>query len=172
MAYLQGAMHDGTVSKLHGTIRISQSSEDWATVIQEVIARLGRRSWRYREGTRGLTVVESSISIPRSVAPLVARYSAAYARGYFDAEGGIPRKPTDRFYIQLTQKDRQDLDHLRSLLTGMSIQCGSLHNPSWRIDPQYWRFYVRARSWGRFGRAVSSWHPPKRARLIERSFCA
>jgi hypothetical protein len=34
-------------------------------------------------------------------------------RVLFDAEGGVPWRMDRRFYIQLVQKDRRDLEHLR-----------------------------------------------------------
>ena len=89
----------------------------------------------------------------------------AYARGYFDSEGGIPRSPQARFYIQFVQKDRGDLEQLRSFLVHDRIACGRLHNPSKRIAPDYWRFYVAAGSHLAFIRRVGSWHPRKRGRL-------
>jgi hypothetical protein len=93
---------------------------------------------------------------------------AAFVRGYFDAEGGIPRNPNDRFYLQFVQKDYADLAKLRSVLVNMEISCGRLHNPSARIDPNYWRFYVLARSHQEFLSRIGSWHPRKRLSLKAR----
>src|SRR5438874_1754715 len=86
----------------------------------------------------------------------------AYARGYFDAEGGIPRDPGARFYIQFVQKNRPDIEQLRNLLIEAGIRCGQLHNPSRLVDPDMWRFYVRSESHDDFVNRVSSWHPRKR----------
>ncbi len=95
----------------------------------------------------------------------------AYARGYFDAEGGIPRDPSSRFYVQFVQKDRADLDELRLRLETQGLSCGRLHNPSAAVDCDLWRFYVLARSHEEFMRRVSSWHPRKR-RLLEARFAS
>jgi hypothetical protein len=92
----------------------------------------------------------------------------AYARGYFDAEGGIPRSPRSRFYVQFVQKDRTDLDELRLILERQGIACGRLHNPSSSVDPDLWRFYVLARSHEDFIERVGSWHPRKRCLLEAR----
>jgi hypothetical protein len=86
----------------------------------------------------------------------------AYARGYFDAEGGIPRDPQARFYIQFVQKNRPDIDQLRTFLIEAGIRCGQLHNPSRSADPDLWRFYVASGSHDDFINRVSSWHPRKR----------
>lgn len=93
----------------------------------------------------------------------------AFVRGYFDAEGGIPQNRTARFYIQITQKNHDDLVRVATALAGLQIACGIVHNPSIRVDPDYWRFYVRSASHSRFIDVVSSWHPRKRRLLMERS---
>jgi len=80
----------------------------------------------------------------------------------------VPRNPRARFYIQLVQKDRLSLETLRSFLEDASISCGPLHNPSVRVDPDYWRFYVRSNSHERFVRTVGSWHPRKRRQIEAR----
>jgi hypothetical protein len=82
-------------------------------------------------------------------------------RGYFDAEGGLPQSPGARFYIQFTRKDRVELKKVKAILAGMGIDCGEMHNPSVGVDPNYWRFYVRARSHRDFAEKVGSWHPRK-----------
>lgn len=90
---------------------------------------------------------------------------AAYIRGYFDAEGGIPRALKSRFYVQFVQKDYSDLEEVRSHLLVLGVDCGRMHNPSRLVDPEYWRFYVRCCSWSGFATRVGSWHPSKRAIL-------
>ena len=90
---------------------------------------------------------------------------AAYARGYFDAEGGVPRGAASRFYVQFVQKDLNDLSQVRDVLLELGVSCGRLHNPSVRVAPDYWRFYVAGASHEVFIDVVGSWHPRKRVRL-------
>jgi intein/homing endonuclease len=90
----------------------------------------------------------------------------AYIRGYFDAEGGIPRKQGALPYIQLVQKNRIELEQVRSMLSALGITCGRMHNPSVEVDPDYWRFYVLAASRPLFARLVGSWHPRKEDGLL------
>jgi hypothetical protein len=73
VAYLAGAAHDGTYSRLHGTLRISQATPEWLTVLQAVFRRLGSRSWIYREGARRVWVIESTcrITVPSASLPFV-----------------------------------------------------------------------------------------------------
>jgi hypothetical protein len=92
----------------------------------------------------------------------------SYVRGYFDAEGGMPRFARARLYLQLSQKNRASLEVLTKILEHEGICCGRLHQPSAAVDPDYWRFYVRAGSHDRFMRIIGSWHPRKREQIAQR----
>src|SRR5262249_756357 len=89
-AYLHGAAHDATVSHWHGTVRFGQSDARWLAVLRVLVARLGRRSWTYREGrSRDFCILETSAGVLAETPALsVSEERLAYARGYFDAEGG------------------------------------------------------------------------------------
>ena len=161
--YLSGASRDGTYSSRHRTLRISQKGTEWLEVLRLALGELGSKSWMYREGKRDVFTLETtwcSMLVPRN-----HRERVAFARGYFDAEGGVPRNPDARFYVQLVQKDLRDLDFVRGCLESVGIKCGKIHNPSVAVDPDYWRFFVRASSQTEFCRIVSSWHPRKRPLL-------
>ena len=167
-AYLQGALHDGTQSRMHGTHRIAQKNVEWLNLIQFVLQELGHRSWIYREGkTRDVHILETSAKFlqidfdPEDLADIYEKI--AYARGYFDAEGGVPKTPQNRFYIQICQKDREELGKVRDILEEVGISCGQIHNPSVKVDPDYWRFFVRTQSHRRFAELIGSWHPSKDA---------
>jgi hypothetical protein len=167
-AYLLGALRDGTFNRFHGTIRISQSDRRWLEVLQVLFLKLESRSWIYREGTRNVWVVETTCRLDRESNLRDPRERVAFVRGYFDAEGGIPRSTRARFYIQLVQKDRKDLESLHGSLEKLGVRCGRIHNPSVRVDPEYWRFYVLSASHEDFIRRVGSWHPRKRLLLEAR----
>jgi hypothetical protein len=166
-AYLLGALHDATISNRHRTVRFGQSDARWLEVLRVLLEKLGQNSWVYREGrSRNFWVLETSDRWLEGGEPLISEEEKlAYARGYFDTEGGIPRSPGARFYIQFVQKDHSDLSELRDHLMGMGIACGKLHVPSARQAPDLWRFYVRARSHRTFVERVGSWHPRKRNQL-------
>lgn len=159
-SYLLGAMHDGTI---HGsTIRICQKEESYVAMIKGLIMGSGGRAWTYREGKlRTLFVVEFSRSFLKGHRMLTAQDSIHYARGFFDAEGGVPSDTRSYPYIYFAQKDRAGLQALRSMLQELGIGCGAMHCPSRRADPEYWRFYVSRESHARFARVVGSWHPRK-----------
>lgn len=171
--YLQGALRDGTRSVRHRTHRIGQSDLMWIELLKEALRILEFRSWIYKEGrSRRLWILETTapfLSVGFDASHLVGCPEGIdYVRGYFDAEGGMPRRSEARLYLQLTQKDRSNLESVRDILESEDIRCGRIHNPSVRVDPEYWRFFVRAESHGRFMSTVGSWHPRKRKQIETR----
>ncbi len=165
-AYLLGALHDGTYNVRRKTHRFSQADVRWLELLQKCLEDLGYRSWIYKEGRyRTVYVLETSakfLSIEFDPKYLISdKEKVAYIRGFFDAEGGLPKNPKARFYIQLVQKNQPKLDWIRSTLTNMGISCGVIHIPSKRIDPDYFRFFIATRSHEAFGRKIGSWHPRK-----------
>lgn len=172
-AYLQGALKDGTFNVQHNTHRIGQADRDWLVTIGMVLDTLGHRSWIYREGAnRRYWILETSapfLSTRFDPSPLVGDPAGlAYARGYFDAEGSMPCRLDARLYFYYAQKSNRDLQILRRILTSWDIACGSIHNPSRRVDPNYWRFYIRTASHQRFIQLVGSSHPRKLPKMHNR----
>lgn len=159
-SYLTGAMHDGTLRKR--TLRISQKEEEYVLLLKGLILRAGGRAWTYREGrNRNLYVVEFSRTFLEGHESRTSRERVHYVRGYFDAEGAGASPFAPDPYVYFAQKDRFDLEHLRGLLGQSGVSCGEIHNPSRRIDPDYWRFFVSRQSILRFADVVGSWHPRK-----------
>ena len=166
IAYLQGSLGDGTYNRMHKTFRISQNNRAWLLRLKSLINELGEKSWIYKEGKkRNVSVLETTAKcLSRDFDPdslLSEPEKIAYVRGYFDAEGGVPRNPQNRFYIQFVQKDFKGLEKVRKILEQLGIECGKLHNPSVKVDPDYWRFFVRAKSYQRFIELIGSWHSRK-----------
>ena len=166
IAYLQGTLGDGTYSKIHRTFRISQSNQEWLFRLKKLINDLGEKSWIYKEGkTRSVSVLETTAKcLSRDFDPSklsTISEKVAYVRGYFDAEGGVPKNLQNRFYIQFVQKNFKELQKVRKILEQLGIECGKMHNPSAKVDPNYWRFFVRAISYQRFIEFIGSWHPRK-----------
>ena len=91
----------------------------------------------------------------------VPETQSAYIRGFFDAEGGIPHSTSARFYIQLCQKDKVKMEKLKLMLQRLGIASGVVHNPSQRVDPNYWRLFISSRSYLDFIRIIGTWHPRK-----------
>ena len=131
--------------------------------VPEMIHEMGHNAWIYREGkNRDMFVVEFSKKVVNNTNINNRHKKIDYIRGYFDAEGSIPRSENVRFYIYFSQKNKEDLEQLKSYITELGIMCGKTHNPSKRIDPKYWRFYVSCKSYEEFIEKIGSWHPVKK----------
>ena len=165
-AYLLGALHDGTYNIRRKTHRFSQANIEWLQTLQRLLGELEHKAWLYKEGSkRNVYVLETSakfLSIHFDPCLLAStEEKIAYIRGFFDAEGGVPRNSSARFYIQLVQKNRAKIAWLHSTLTDMNIKCGAIHIPSKRVDPDYFRFFISASSYKDFIEQIGSWHPRK-----------
>lgn len=164
-AYLLGALHDGTFSS-NKRFRISQKGTEWLKVLKKLFDRIGYSSWIYKEGSdRKVYVLETLADfLDFGFNPLKLKErkeKTGYIRGFFDAEGGIPKNEKAGFYIQLTQNDKEKLEKLKKILKSLRIKTGKIHNPSEKVDPDYWRMYVLANSQKTFLTKIGSWHPRK-----------
>ena len=159
-AYLLGALHDGTVRKL--TYRIVQKDQEYIEFLVKEIKNLGLNAWMYKEGkTRNLYVAEFSKSLLKDFVIESINDRVDYIRGYFDAEGGVSRDPKVRYYLYFAQKNLEDLKQVKDWLEQLGIKCGSIHNPSKKVDPNYWRFFISIKSYEKFAEVIGSWHPIK-----------
>ncbi len=159
-AYLLGALHDGTVRKL--TYRIVSKDQEYIKFLVKEIKNLGQKAWMYQEGkTRQLYAVEFSRIFLKGFVIKSKQNKIDYIRGYFDAEGGVSRDPKVRYYLYFAQKNLNDLKQVKDWLNSLGIQCGQIHNPSKKVDPDYWRFFIRAKSYEKFAELIGSWHPIK-----------
>ena len=164
IAYLQGAMHDASLNK-GCRVRFVQKYPEWLRILQILLKEIQAHSWIYKEGrNRSLYVLETtSRQLNFDFDPLRLESKsekAAYLRGFFDSEGGVPRNGK-RFYIQLTQKDQRKVGSIKSMLDSLGIRSGKVHNPSNKIDPSYWRIFVSSQSYTKFARIIGSYHPVK-----------
>lgn len=159
-AYLLGLLHDATERKF--TYRIGQKNKGFIQFLAREIKLLGRKAWFYKEGkNRNLWVVEFAKVLLKNTKIKSKQEKIDYIRGYFDAEGGIAHSKTVRFYIYFAQKDPKDLREVKNYLKETGIKCGKVHNPSKKVDPNYWRFFIRAESYKDFARIIGSNHPVK-----------
>ena len=159
-AYLLGVLHDSTERK--NTYRISSKEKSYIQFLSKMIQKMGHKAWTYRESkSRSMYVVEFSKSVMNDAEVNNRKNKIDYIRGYFDAEGSVPRSSDTRFYIYFAQKDEDDLDQLKAYITELGIICGKTHNPSKKRDPHYWRFFVSCKSYKNFIEKIGSWHPIK-----------
>lgn len=165
-AYLLGAVHDGTYNKLHNSFRFSQNNYLWLKRVKSILKKMGYKSWIYKEGkNRNVYALETTAScLEMNFDPFLFETHVertAYVRGYFDAEGGTPQSLKASFYIQICQKNRTEIEKIKLILKELNISSGKIHNPSKAVDPNYWRFYISAKSHRDFVTLISSWHPRK-----------
>jgi hypothetical protein len=163
-AYLLGVIHDAT--ERHTTIRIASKNLSFCKILQKGINNLGSNAWIYKEGkSRDVYITEFSKKLLLNVEVKSRIDKINYIRGYFDAEGGIAKSPNVRFYIYFAQKNKKDLEQVKKYLTDLGISCGMTHNPSRRVDPNYFRFFIRAKSYRDFAKIIDSAHPDKQKLL-------
>lgn len=168
LAYLGGAAHDATLNKRR-RVRFAQKELGWLKVLQSLLKEIGHASWIYKEGReRTVYVLETMCNeINFSFYPCSREEKRFYVKGFFDAEGGIPRNQK-RFYIQLAQKSRKKIELIKSALNDLGIKCGKVHNPSVRVNPDYWRVFVLRDSHDKFLCKIGSLHPIKSALICRR----
>lgn len=159
-AYLLGLLHDATVRKT--TYRIATKNKYFAEIIQQGIENLGRKAWIYKEGrNRNLWIIEFSKSLLNKTKIKSKQDKLEYLTGFFDAEGGIAKSSKVRFYLYYCQKNKKILENLKRYLTEFGIESGKIHNPSKKVDPNYWRFYIKAKSYKNFANLINLVHPEK-----------
>jgi intein-encoded DNA endonuclease-like protein len=164
-AYFQGALHDASLNK-RSRYRFTQKGSEWLLCLQKLFQDIGYRSWIYKEGKdRDVYALETLAPFLNfAFDPIVLetdKERISYIRGFFDAEGGIPTKKDNKFYIQLVQKDKNKLEKIKNILSYVGIKTGIIHNPSKRVDPYYWRMFVSTSSHQKFAKIIGSWHPRK-----------
>jgi len=135
-AYLLGVMHDST-----------------------------ERKTTYRITSKEQYFVEFSKKLVQNTQIISKKDKIEYIRGYFDAEGSVPKSRDSRFYIYFSQKNKKDLEELKSYIESLGIICGKTHNPSIKKDPEYWRFYISCKPYDSFIELIGSWHPTKSQHL-------
>ena len=171
LAYLQGAMHDASLNK-RTRIRFTQKNREWLEILKELLARIGSKSWIYKEGKNrnvyALETVSKLLNFSFRMTSLKHLDEVrSYVRGFFDAEGGIPQTK-DRFYIQLVQKNQEKIGELKGMLEKLKIRSGKIHNPSKKVDPNYWRIFISSADHKKFAKEIGSSHPVKREIFLKR----
>lgn len=117
------------------TFRIATKSKDFAEVIQRGIINLGRKAWIYKEGK---------------------------SRDIYIVE--FSKSILNNTKLE-SKKDKYKLLQLKKFLSELGILSGKVHNPSNRVDPNYWRFYISVKSYGKFAQIIGSSHPEKQRYL-------
>ena len=160
-AYLLGALHDATVREY--TYRLSQNDRDYVEDIASMVDDLGFDAWTYREGRdRNVHVAEFGRQVLDGYNVSSREEKRNYVRGYFDADGSVPKDTDARLYVYFAQQDKADLLEVKEYLEEFDVDTGTLHRPSEETAPDYWRFYVSTASHEAFAEEIGSRHPRKR----------
>lgn len=185
IAYLLGALRDATIDvrkRKNYEIKISQKNKEWLELIQEIfkknfekdgkISKYKENTWILRINSKKITkeiIKISEIIIPQDKwnTPSIIKKSSvkiqkAYVRGFYDAEGGLPRNPQNKQkYISLSQKNKESLEFVRNFILKLGMNptnitfCGNV-----------WEFRItRKNDIVNFIEKIGSWHPEKRKKL-------
>jgi hypothetical protein len=165
IAYLHGAIHDGYVysGKSKGKIAvITQKNRKWLENIKGIIEENDGKAWIFPQ--RDIHILETKFTRLLQKRELSGRKEKLeYVSGFFDAEGGIPKKLDARFYVQFVQKSKKELKEVADILEESGIKCGRLHQ--YDKKSKCWRFFVKAGSYLKFIELIKSRHPEKQERL-------
>ena len=166
IAYLYGAIHDGYIytGKSKGKVAVfTQKNKSWLENIKGIIEKNNGKAWIFPQ--RNIHILETKfchLFEPRKLSSDKERIE--YLSGFFDAEGGIPKKLQARFYVQFVQKNKKELQEVANILNEFGVECGKLHQ--YDKKSKCWRFFVKTNSWLKFIELIKSKHPEKQARLL------
>ena len=141
VAYLLGALRDSTIDIRKGKnyeIKIAQKESEWLSVLQKIFLKHFNNAGRITQHSRdakilritGKEAVYKILEISQMKVPQVDwntpkiiekqknTIQLQYLRGFFDAEGGLPRDPKNakQKYISFSQNNKESLKFLRTLL--------------------------------------------------------
>ncbi len=177
--YILGSLRDGCLTS-QWTIKIKQKNREWLSdVLVPLFKKVFDRDIKnniYIQ--RGYTTVWYLAFKDEKIWKALKHHEARPARtqeeqkfyimGYWDADGGCPKKPSNKrkIYIKFTQKDKKSLDELKKMVENFGIKCGKVRLSENARYGKIWRFSITNKvGMIRFCKEISSLHPEKRQRL-------
>ena len=186
MCYLLGALRDATIDVRKGKnyeIKIAQRNLRWLKLLQKLFGQYFKNRGRITKHVNntnilrinGREIVEriiqvSGIKVPQNnwQTPEVMKKQQtagilAYIRGFFDAEGGLPKYPkkNKQKYISFDQKNKEPLIFIRNKLVEYGYKPTKL-----TFTGGNWQFRITRKSHiKKFYQEIGSWHPEKRKKL-------
>jgi intein-encoded DNA endonuclease-like protein len=182
--YLLGALRDGNIDIRTGKnyeIKIGQKCEGWLEKLKEIVEKSFRTKTHISNHLLRITNKESVMKIkelsdittpqevwntPRILQNLDSHSLIPYIRGFWDAEGGLPKNPevtkkSEERYISFHQKNRESLEFIRRHLINLGF-----HPTKITICGKVFEFRIcRRDEIKKFWKIIGSWHPEKRFRL-------
>ncbi len=185
-AYILGALRDATADVREGKnyeIKIAQKETEWLKLLQKLFERNFQAKSNITKHVNGTEILRingkdvvkrileiSEMKIPQEfwntptiVKKQTLKIQTHYLRGFFDAEGGLPKNPqtAKQRYLSFSQKNKESLEFLREILirkrfgpTNITF-CGNV-----------WEFRLtRKDNLSLFSKTIGSWHKDKISRL-------
>ncbi|MBI2674942.1 MAG: LAGLIDADG family homing endonuclease [Candidatus Aenigmarchaeota archaeon] len=186
IAYLLGALRDATADirkAKNYEIKISQKEMDWLVLLQKFFeTHFGIRGniTKHVNGAvilrlNGKDVVNSVLEIsemkipqefwetPKIIKIQPLEIQISYLRGFFDAEGGLPKNPgnAEQLYLSFSQKNKEAVRFLRKLLIKKGYKPTNI-----TFCGKVWEFRLaRKKDMIFFCDKIGSWHKDKKRRL-------
>ena len=193
VAYLLGALRDSTIDIRKGKnyeIKIAQKESEWLSVLQGIFLRHFNNAGRITQHSKDAKILRitgkettykileiSQMKVPQVTwkTPKIIQeqknsVQLQYLRGFFDAEGGLPRNPetAKQKYISFSQKNKESLQFLRALLINNGFRPTNL-----TICGGVWEFRLtRKNDMANFSIKVGSLHKDKqwKLKILERDY--
>ena len=184
MAYLLGALRDASIDIRKGKnyeVKIAQKNRKWLEILQTIIERKfgykgkitkHQKNYHILRITRK-TVVERIVAIaeittpqsqwntPTIIKKQPLEIQKEYIKGFFDAEGGLPRNPKKWKYISFDQKAKEPLEFVRNVLIKLGFKPTNL-----TLTSGVWQFRLtRKNDIINFDIKIGSLHPEKIKKL-------
>ncbi|OGI14829.1 hypothetical protein A3K63_03915 [Candidatus Micrarchaeota archaeon RBG_16_49_10] len=181
--YLVGALRDGCLTT-DWTVKYKQKNRDW---LSNVILPMINRNFKLGLTEKCIYLQEEKttvwyiafkkkdvwkkLSYLRTVSPRTQEQQKLYIRGFWDADGGCPKNPSEdrKIYIKFTQKDRQSLEEIKETLNRtFQIKTGVVRISEIGKNGPIWRFTITSKDGiTKFCRKIGSFHPEKKNRLTK-----
>ncbi len=147
LAYLMGAMRDGSLIKSRGKhfVRLYDTADaKWISSVKEIFSKLFETEMHLRYNKKfDVAYLEISSKplfslmkilfennmhkdVPEIIKTAPLEIQKSYIEGFFDAEGHVPHKNTKRYQIDFTQKDPKSLEFVKKFLENFGIKCGKI----------------------------------------------
>ena len=186
LAYLLGAFRDATIDERKGKnyeIKIAQKNKKWLQLIQKLLKNEFKKEGSITRHMKGYWILRingkeivnkikeiSEMKIPQEnwntpsrIFKSGSEIKVSYIKGFFDAEGGLPKKITKKSqkYIIFSQKNKESLEFIRKTLNELDIKPTNL-----TICGGVWEFRITKRkSIVKFIETIGSLHPDKKEKL-------
>ena len=182
--YFLGALRDGNLDVREGKnyeIKIGQKDQNWLKLIKNLIEKNFNVPANINNGLVRVTrknfvskIVEFSEMIspqenwntPTKLTKLEPNQLIPYIRGFWDAEGGLPKEPekttkSEQRYISFHQKNRESLDFIRQKLICLGFNPTKITFCSGVFEFRICRYLEI----NQFYKTIGSWHSEKSVRL-------